>query len=56
MILTFTLGNWMSFRDPVTFSMVGTAERQRAESVPRVEQSRTKTLPIAAIYGGNASG
>ena len=56
MILTFTLENWMSFRDPVTFTMVGTAERQHAERVPRVEKYRTKILPIAAIYGGNASG
>ncbi|WP_200388080.1 AAA family ATPase [Thiocapsa imhoffii] len=46
----------MSFRDPVTFSMVGTAERQHTERVPRVEQYRTKILPIAAIDGGNASG
>lgn len=56
MILTFTLENWMSFRDPVTFSMVGTAERQHAERVPRVDKYRTKILPVAAIYGGNASG
>ena len=56
MILTVTLENWKSFRDPVTFTMVGTAERQHAERVPRVEKYRTKILPIAAIYGGNASG
>ena len=56
MILSFSLENWMSFRDKVTFSMVASKERQHGERVPRLRRHKTRVLPIAAIYGGNASG
>ena len=56
MIISFSLENWMSFRDPVTFSMVATRERQHAGRVPGLKKYSAKVLPIAAIYGGNASG
>lgn len=57
MIISFTLENWMSFRDPVTFSMVASGERQHGERVSRLKKTYgVRVLPIAAIYGGNASG
>ena len=56
MIIRFTCENWMSFRDRVTFSMVASRERQHGERVPKVSKYQTRLLPIAAIYGGNASG
>ena len=56
MLVRFTLENWMSFRAPTTFSMVASKERQHGERVPRVPKYQTRLLPIAAIYGGNASG
>lgn len=56
MILRFTFENWMSFRDSVTFSMIASRERQHRDRVPSLEKYRTKALPIAVIYGGNASG
>ena len=56
MILSFSVENWMSFRDPVCISMVASRERQHGERVPRVTKYQTRILPIAAIYGGNASG
>jgi len=56
MLVSFTVENWMSFRDPVTFSMVASKERQHGGRVPRIDAHSTKVLPIAAIYGGNASG
>jgi len=56
MLIEFTLGNWMSFRSPVSFSMVASRERQHGERVPRVAKYPTRVLPVAAIYGGNASG
>lgn len=56
MIIEFTVENWMSFRNPVTFSMVASRERQHGERVPRVVKYPTRVLPVAAIYGGNASG
>ncbi len=56
MIINISLENWMSFYRPVTFSMVASRERQHGERVPRVSKYQTRVLPIAAIYGGNASG
>jgi uncharacterized protein len=56
MIISFSLENWMSFRDAVSFSMLATKERRHGGRVPRLGKYRTKVLPIAAIYGGNASG
>lgn len=56
MILTFSVENWMSFRDRATFSMIASRERQHGERVSKVGKYQTKILPIAAIYGGNASG
>lgn len=56
MIISFTLENWMSFRHPVTFSMVASQERQHGERVPKLVNFQTRVLPVAALYGGNASG
>ena len=56
MIVSFSIENWMSFRDTVSFSMVASRERQHGERVPRVEKYQTRILPVAAIYGANASG
>lgn len=56
MLLRFSLENWMSFRDPVSFSMIASQERQHGERIARVDKYQMKVLPIAAIYGGNASG
>ncbi len=56
MIISFTLENWMSFRDPVTFLMVATKERRHGGRIPKLRKYGTRVLPIAAIYGGNASG
>lgn len=56
MIISFSVENWMSFRDPTTFSMVASRERQHGERVLKLGKYQTRVLPIAAIYGGNASG
>jgi len=56
MLVRFTVDNWMSFCQPTTFSMVASRERQHGDRVPKVEKYRTRILPIAAVYGGNASG
>ena len=56
MIIRFSLENWMSFRDPVTFSMLATEERRHGRRIPKLDTYQTKVLPIAAVYGGNASG
>lgn len=56
MIINFTLENWKSFRNKATFSMVASRERQHGDRLPRLKKYQTRVLPIAAIYGGNASG
>ena len=56
MLVSFSLKNWMSFRDQVKFSMVATRERHHGQRLPRLDKYRTRILPVAAIYGGNASG
>jgi len=55
MLISFSVENWMSFRDKVKFSMIATRERQHDDRVADVE-TYARILPIAAIYGGNASG
>ena len=46
----------MSFRDPVSFSMIASQERQHGDRIAKVDKYQMRVLPIAAIYGGNASG
>jgi hypothetical protein len=56
MLIGLTVENWKSFRDPVSFSMIKTRERQHNERIPRLDKYDIGVLPVAAIYGGNASG
>ena len=56
MIVSASVENWMSFRDRVTFSLVASRERQHGDRVPVLGKYQTRVLPIAVIYGGNASG
>jgi len=56
MLLNLTVENWKSFRNPVSFSMIKTRERQHNERIPRLDNYDAGVLPVAAVYGGNASG
>ena len=56
MLIGLTVENWKSFRDQVSFSMIKTRERQHSERIPRIDRYDVGVLPVAAIYGGNASG
>jgi AAA15 family ATPase/GTPase len=56
MIISFTVENWMSFREKTSFLMTASKERQHGKRVPRIDKYQTRVLPIAVIYGGNASG
>lgn len=56
MIIRFSIENWMSYRDKVTFSMVASKEQQHGERISKIAKYSTRILPIAAVYGGNASG
>jgi len=56
MLLKCSVENWMSFRNPTAFSMIASRERQHGDRVPQISKYKTRILPVAAIYGGNASG
>lgn len=56
MLIQFTVENWMSFRDKTTFSTVATSERQHGKRVCKLNKFQTRILPVAVIFGGNASG
>ncbi|MBU1558557.1 MAG: AAA family ATPase, partial [Gammaproteobacteria bacterium] len=56
MLIRFSIENWMSFRDSVTFSMIASPERQHREHLIKQNKYETNILPIAAVFGGNASG
>lgn len=56
MLLSLSLENWMSFKDKVTFSMIASRERQHGDRVTKLDKYQTRILPIATLYGANASG
>ena len=57
MLIDFTIENWMSFRDEATLNMSASLERQHRDTLSKIPGFRSKrALPIAALYGGNASG
>lgn len=56
MLLRFSVSNWMSFRDEAILDMTATREKQHSEHLATVPKYEVRVLPVAAIYGGNASG
>ncbi|MFN6558520.1 MAG: AAA family ATPase [Nostoc sp. ChiSLP01] len=60
MLLEFSIGNYRSFKDKVTFSMVAanivTKEKELDDNNVFVVDDDLKLLKSAAIYGANASG
>jgi AAA15 family ATPase/GTPase len=56
MLLRFSVENWMSFRDEATLDMVATREEQHSNHLAPIAKYGLKLLPVAAIYGANASG
>ncbi len=58
MLIQFTVENFLSFRDQVTFSMVGVqSDQQHPEHLAIDHAGKGRpVLPIAAIYGANGAG
>lgn len=46
----------MSFRDNATLCMLASEESKHIATVPTISNHEINVLPIALIYGGNASG
>ena len=58
MLIQFTIQNFLSFRDEVTFSMVAVnSDNQHSDHLAQNEAGEGRSvLPIAAMYGANAAG
>lgn len=56
MIINVALENWMSFLNRIEFSMLATREQHFGERLIKVRRIQKRLLPIAALFGGNASG
>jgi uncharacterized protein len=56
MLVSFTLRNWKSFQTEAALSLVASKEKQHGKRIPVVDKYRTRILPLAVVYGGNASG
>lgn len=57
MLLNLTVDNWMSYRDEATLALTSSLERQHMDTLAKLPGFRSrKALPVAAVYGGNASG
>lgn len=54
MLIDFTVGNFLSFKDKVTLSMIGSSIT--GHECNYVDKGKFKLLKSAAIYGANASG
>lgn len=56
MLIQFSVGNFLSFKDIVTFSMVASARKEHSETNLFIAKDKLKLLKSAVIYGANASG
>ena len=58
MLLKIAIQNWVCFRDRVELSLFSTREQYQKETLAKVgpPSNPINVLPVAAIYGGNASG
>jgi AAA15 family ATPase/GTPase len=60
MLIEFTIGNFLSFKDPTTLSMVAAKLNSRDRSIDKNNiipvNEKISLLTSAAIYGANASG
>jgi uncharacterized protein len=56
MLISFSLQNWMSFKDKIKINMVASRQTTYKERLPLLRDQNIRVIPIAAIYGANASG
>lgn len=52
----FKFSNFLSYKEMTSFSMVAGKERTNSKTLASIPKFRLKLLPLAAIYGANASG
>jgi hypothetical protein len=56
MLIEFKVGNFLSFKDVVTLSMVASSDREHLETNTIPVNDKLRLLKSAVLYGANASG
>lgn len=56
MLLELKVRNWASFKDEAVLNTLATTEEQHPDHLSAVPAIENKALPLALLYGGNASG
>ena len=56
MLIQFSVGNYLSFKNIVTLSMVASSKKELEDSNTFFVDKKLKLLKSVAIYGANASG
>lgn len=56
MLIEFSVGNYLSFKEIVTFSMLSSSIREHRDTHVFQPQKKLKLLKSAILYGANASG
>lgn len=56
MLLNFRIKNFRSFRDETIFTMIPSSKKMHGEYIIKNCRDTIKALPVAVIYGANASG
>lgn len=56
MLIEFKFSNFLSYKEMTSFSVVAGKERTNSKTLASIPKFRLKLLPLAAIYGANASG
>jgi len=56
MLIEFSVQNYLSFKNPVTFTMAASSVRRHAENNVFPVSGKLSLLKSAVIYGANASG
>lgn len=57
MLLSFSVENWKSYKEPSEISMIASRERHHRETLAKPQgNSQLSILPVAAVFGANASG
>ena len=56
MLLYFSISNWGMVKDSLSFSMIAQKEQAHSERLRSLIKLNKRVLPVAAVYGPNASG
>lgn len=56
MLIAFSIKNWKSFRDEVSFTMEASKERNHSGTVAKFKKFGLHLLPITGLFGPNAFG